>query len=94
MAGDSGFRIDERFPAGKLGLILFEGTLLAVGQNQWYDFGVGAPPILFYFSRDWDVHYGYGILTHVLVSESPYNPMLSLWACPKVLLTCTASLPL
>ena len=25
---------------------------------------VGAPPILVYFSGDWDVHWGYGILTH------------------------------
>ena len=38
---------------------------LAVGQNQWYHFGVGAPPILVYFRGDWDVHYwGYGLLTH------------------------------
>ena len=29
---------------------------MAVGQNQWYHFGVGAPPILVYFSGDWDVH--------------------------------------
>ena len=36
----------------------------AVGQNQWYHFGVGAPPILVYFSGDWDVHWGYGMLTH------------------------------
>ena len=35
---------------------------MAVGQNQWYDFGVGAPPILVYVSGDWDVHWGY--LTH------------------------------
>ena len=35
-----------------------------MGQNQWYHFGVGAPPILVYFSRDWDVDWGYGILTH------------------------------
>ena len=28
----------------------------AVGQNQWYHVGVGAPPILVYFSGDWDVH--------------------------------------
>ena len=35
-----------------------------MGQNQWYHFGVGAPPILVYFSGDWDVHWGYGILTH------------------------------
>ena len=27
-------------------------------------FGVGAPPILVYFSGDWDVHWGCGILTH------------------------------
>ena len=27
-------------------------------------FEVGAPPILVYFSGDWDVHWGYGILTH------------------------------
>ena len=30
----------------------------AVGQNQWHHFGVGAPPILVYFSGDWDVHCG------------------------------------
>ena len=33
-------------------------------QNQWYHFGIGAPPILVYFSGDWDVHWGYGVLTH------------------------------
>ena len=33
-------------------------------QNQWYHFGVGAPPILVYFGGDWDVHWGYGMLTH------------------------------
>ena len=27
-------------------------------------FGVGSPPILVDFSGDWDVHWGYGILTH------------------------------
>ena len=26
--------------------------------------GVGAPPILVYFSGDWDVHWGYALLTH------------------------------
>ena len=36
---------------------------MAVGQNEWYRFGVGAPSILVYF-RDWHVHGGYGILTH------------------------------
>ena len=34
---------------------------MAVGQNQWYHFGA---PILVYFSGDWGVHWGYGILTH------------------------------
>ena len=37
---------------------------MAVGQNQWYHFGVGASPILVYFSGDWDVHWGYGFLIH------------------------------
>ena len=37
---------------------------MAVGQHQWYHFGIGAPPILVYFSWDWDVHWGYGVLTH------------------------------
>ena len=31
---------------------------MAVGQNQWYHFGIGAPPILVDFSGDWDVHWG------------------------------------
>ena len=34
-----------------------------MGQNQWYHFGVGAPPILVY-SGDWDVQWGYGTFTH------------------------------
>ena len=34
------------------------------GSNQRYHFGVSAPPILVYFSGNWDVHWGYGILTH------------------------------
>ena len=37
---------------------------MAMVQNQWYFFGIGAPPILVYFSWDWDVHWGYGSLTH------------------------------
>ena len=35
-----------------------------MGQNQWCHFGVGAPIILVDFSGDWDVLWGYGILTH------------------------------
>ena len=34
---------------------------MAVGQNQWYRFGVGVPPILVFFSGDWDVHWGYDL---------------------------------
>ena len=30
-------------------------------QNQWYHFGVGAPPNL---SGNWDVHRGHRVLTH------------------------------
>ena len=38
---------------------------MAVGQNPWDRFGVAAPPILVYFSGDWDVHWGIaGLLTH------------------------------
>ena len=29
----------------------------------WYHFGVGAPPILVYFSGGWDVRWGYVLLT-------------------------------
>ena len=28
---------------------------MAVG-HEWYHFGVGAPPVLVYFSGHWDVH--------------------------------------
>ena len=36
-----------------------------MAHNQWYHFGIGAPPILAYFSGDWDVHWGVtGVLTH------------------------------
>ena len=43
---------------------------VAVGQNQWYHFGVGAPPILVYCSGDGDVHCGYGIVTHGRVTAT------------------------
>ena len=36
---------------------------LDVGQNQGYHFGLGAQSILVHFSGDWDVHWGYGLLT-------------------------------
>ena len=35
-----------------------------VPQQMGSHFGVGAPPILVYFSGDWDVHWGYRVLIH------------------------------
>ena len=46
-------QIGEFFP-------IFGSTHMAVGQNQWYHFGVGAPPIL-EPTLDWDVHGGYDL---------------------------------
>ena len=46
---------------------------MAVGQNQWYHFGVGAPPILVYFSWDWDVHWEFGMLTHGQIAHSRHK---------------------
>ena len=34
----------------------------------------GAPPILVYFSWDWDVHWGYGLLTHGHMTRIPLSP--------------------
>ena len=50
---------------------------VAVGRNQWYHFGAGAPPILVYFSWDWDVHWGYRVLTHGHVSASTESVAMS-----------------
>ena len=60
---------------GKMVLSAGEPNHMAVGQNQWYHFGVGAPPILEpIFSGDWDVHWGVTrLLTHghiMLMSHS------------------------
>ena len=51
---------------------------MAVGQNQWYHFGVGAPPILVYSSGDLDIHWGYGFLTHGHMSTLSMPPFASL----------------
>ena len=42
------------------------GSCIAVGQNQWYHIGVGAPPILepILVGIESDVHSGHGLLTH------------------------------
>ena len=44
-----------------LGLLILYGS---GSKPMVYHFGVGASLILVYFSGDWDVHWGYGILTH------------------------------
>ena len=36
-------------------------------------FGIGAPLILVYFSGDWDVHWGYGVLTHGHVATNKHS---------------------
>ena len=51
-----------------------------MGQNQWYHFGVGAPPSLVHFSGDWDVHWGYFFFLthgHVFVGWFCFNPDLN-----------------
>ena len=44
----------------------FEGKLsenhMAVGQTQWYHFGIGALPISVYLCGGWDVYWGYKML--------------------------------
>ena len=37
-------------------------------KTKWYHFGVGAPPMFVYFKGLWDVHWGYGSLTHGHIS--------------------------
>ena len=44
-----------------------------MGQNQWYKFGVDAPPILVLFSGHWDVHWGYDLD----FDPQPYYTVLS-----------------
>ena len=58
MHGRGGVAIPESLVKGSGHVDGFksESGHLAVGQNQWYQFGAGAPPILVCFSGDWDVH--------------------------------------
>ena len=37
---------------------------MAGSKRMGSHFGVGAPPNFVYFSGNWDVHWGYGLLTH------------------------------
>ena len=48
------------WPCASVQLSLRNSACLAVGQNQWYHFGVGEFTTHFrtYFSGDWDVHWG------------------------------------
>ena len=54
-----GDRVNELFNTRQISNLLL--TYMAVGQNQWYHFGVGAPLILVHCSGDWDVHRGYDL---------------------------------
>ena len=58
---------------------------MAVGHNQWYHFGIGAPPILVHSSGDGDVHWGYGVLTHGHMSMRSFGGFM--FANPKKLFT-------
>ena len=40
---------------------------------------LGAPPILGYFSGDWDVHWGHGMLTHATSARQTLQPWFGLW---------------
>ena len=57
---------------------LFGGSRI---QNQWYHFGIGAPPILVFFSGDWDVHWGYLVLTHDLESPVFFGTQILILIC-------------
>ena len=60
-------------------LTVHDEHLLMV-QNQWYHFGIGAPPILVYFSPDLNVHWGYAVLTHGhLNSPREMGPVRTAW---------------
>ena len=68
-----------------IGWSCWEARYAAVGQNQWYHLGVGAPPILVYFSWDWDVHWGLtGVLTHGHVCPLDVVSPFSLGARPVI----------
>ena len=67
---------------------------MAVAQNQWYHFGVGASPILVYFSGDSDFHWGYGLLTHGHIMGNPSHWVGSSTGCLSWLLLSVAMLSL
>ena len=65
--------------------------ILAVGQNQWYHFWVGAPPILVYFSWDWDVHWGYEHLSHIPSNKTFSASLLDAASQAPSFVTCACS---
>ena len=56
---------------------------LDLGQNHGTILGVDAPPILVYFSGDWDVHRGYGFLTQTQVSLLGESGLSLPWGSQK-----------
>ena len=65
------------------------GRFMPVFKSLWVktigtSFGVAAPPILVYFSGDWDVHWGYRILTHGQIGLHPSQ--LRCGFCPSLTL--------
>ena len=56
---------------------------MAVGQNQWFHFGVGAPPILVYVSGDWDVHWGTAFDPWPHSLDCHKVPATPLWMCSE-----------
>ena len=49
--------------AGSIAMALTVGMWLWLSKPMRSHFGAGAPPSLVYFGGDWDVHWGYGLLT-------------------------------
>ena len=62
---------------------LFLDFDMAVGQKHWYHFGVGAPPILVYFIRDWDVHWGYDLDFDPWPYQGPRSSVLDVFLHPS-----------
>ena len=59
-------------------LKVLPGFLNGRGSNEWYHFGVGAPPMLVNLSGDWDVHWAIiWILTHSQIFWEDHP--LSMW---------------
>ena len=48
------------FGTGEVTGVFVQESVASV-QNQWYHFGISAPPNFVYFSGDWDVYWGYDL---------------------------------